>query len=97
MRRSTTTHNRLTALLGLVLAAVFAVAVVFPTAHVAYPDAHDDATCALTATVNSGALVLVAVAAVALVLAVVGRLLALQPVRAITDVPLPYSSRAPPE
>lgn len=97
MPRTTAEHNRISALLGLALAAVFAVGVLFPTAHVVYPDAHDDARCALTATVGSGALVFAAVAVLAFVLSVLGRLRIPQPVLVRTEVPLSFSSRAPPE
>lgn len=97
MPRRPTVHNRLTPLLGLALAAVFAVGVLFPTAHVVYPDAHDDAKCVLMAIVDSGAVALAAVVCFALALFVFEHLLASRPVRVCSEVPLPFSSRAPPE
>ena len=97
MRRRPAVQNRVATVLGLMLAAVFAVGVLFPTAHVVYPDAHDDARCVLMLIVDVGAALVAIVALVLVALSVCGRLLAPQPVRAITDVPLPFSSRAPPK
>lgn len=97
MRQQSVQTNRRLRLLALLLGAVFALAVLFPHAHVVYPEAHDDARCALTATVGSGALVLAAVAVLAFVLYVLGRLRIPQPVLVRTEVPLSFFSRAPPE
>lgn len=97
MPRRLAAHNRLTTLLGLALAAVFAVGVLFPTSHVVYPDAHDDAACVLMLIVEAGAALVAIVALVLFALSVCGRLRAPQPVLVRNNVPLPFSSRAPPE
>ncbi|HCU38759.1 MAG TPA: hypothetical protein DGT21_26090 [Armatimonadetes bacterium] len=97
MPRRPAVHNRVPQVLGLIVAAIFAVGVLFPTAHVVYPDAHDDAACVLMLIVEAGAALVAIVALVLFALSVCGRLLAPRPVYIRAEVPLPFSSRAPPE
>ncbi len=96
MHHRTAADRWMTTALGLTVAVAFAVAMLFPHAHVVYCDTHDDETCVLMALVTSGALALATAACAVLVFAVLGHLPMLRTVSVLGAVSLPFSSRAPP-